>query len=45
MDAAAEYIIRARDFGIKVGKHYLDKGEMFKDWNDLFSYLKLPVGI
>ncbi|XP_067931933.1 dual oxidase 1-like [Watersipora subatra] len=42
MDAAAEYIIRARDFGVKVGERFVADHQHYDNWIELFPYLNLP---
>lgn len=45
MDAAAEHIIRARDFGVKVGQLYLDREHTYESWQELFAYLNVSVSV
>lgn len=42
-DAAAEAIIRARDFGIKAGHLRKKNSDIYKDWTKLFEHLNISV--
>lgn len=45
MDAVAEHIIRARDFGVKAGELYLDPENRYSSWQELLKVLKLDVSL